>query len=84
MKSWQKGAIVGFIWATVPIVLALLELDKILEYGLLRYVGYLFFIPSYIAIMLGFHFILVFIGAPIVGTTLGAIMGHLYDRWIEK
>ena len=77
MKTWMKGAILGFIWS---LLIFLNNIYKfVVFYEELSWINYLIALPLYIARELGFGFVLGFIGVPLVGIVLGALLGFLYE-----
>ncbi len=75
MKIWMKGAIIGGIWGLLSIIpySYISAFDPLYKKILLTLIGF----PTFIALSMHFHFILIFVGAPIVGIIIGAIIGYL-------
>lgn len=77
MKAWKKGAIVGAVWGLVSI--APYSKIDITEVIWMKSLYAIFGFPTDLAIKLGFRFYLIFIGAPLIGILIGALLGYLYD-----
>jgi len=85
MKGWVKGVLIGgllgIIWALTPFIL-----DFFQVYGIgISYptITHWISFPAMLAVKLGFSFIFVVIGAPLVGFTIGAIVGGLVGLLIS-
>ena len=78
MKIWQKGAIIGGIWGLLSIIpySNISNFDPMDKRILLTLIGF----PTYIASIMQFHFIFVFIGSPIIGVIIGTIIGYLIEK----
>ena len=78
MRAWIKGVIIGaflgFIWSIIGMIVEI-------PYENFVWVEYIIGFPIYIAGKLGFGFVLGFIGAPLVGIVLGALIGFLYELY---
>lgn len=81
MKIWMKGAIIGGIWGLLSIIpySYISAFDPLYKKILLILIGF----PTFIALSMNFHFILVFIGAPMVGIVIGTIIGYLIGGKIK-
>lgn len=75
METWKKGAIIGGIWGLVGTFFYsyITAFDPLYK----KILFILFGLPTFIAITLKFHFILIFIGSIIIGIIIGAITGYL-------
>jgi len=90
MKMWIKGAIVGAVvglLGDVSYVVADMMnfspttiLGKAVSYML----GLVFGIPYMIAVYLGFHFYLAFIGPPVIDALVGALLGYSYELYRRR
>jgi len=72
MKGWQKGAIGGMLWGASGYIIEIL-------YGRISVLEYIYGIPMYLALLLGFRFYGIVIGAILIGLLVGGITGYLYD-----
>ena len=73
MRAWIKGAILGFIWSILGFKIATMSFIKPVWFKIIT--GF----PNFIAVKLGFGWWLVFVGGPLVGIVLGALLGFLYE-----
>jgi len=78
MRLWKKGAIIGGIWGILSIIpySYINMFDPLYKKILLTMIG----LPTYIALIMQFHFIFVFIGALIVGVIVGGGTGYLIEK----
>lgn len=78
MKLWKKGAVIGGIWGLLSIIpySYITVSDPLDKKILLISIGF----PTHIALIMQFHFMLVFIGAPMFGIIIGAGIGYLIER----
>lgn len=72
MKGWQKGAILGILWGASGFIIEIL-------YGRISILEYIYGIPGYFALLLGFRFYGIVVGAILIGFLIGVIIGYLYD-----
>ena len=85
MKGWVKGVLIGgllgIIWALTPFILDFFQVYGI---GISHpTITHCISFPAMLAVKLGFSFIFVVIGAPLVGFTIGAIVGGLVGLLIS-
>lgn len=78
MNLWKKGAIIGGIWGLLSIIpySYISSFDGMGNKILLTLLGF----PTFIALLTGFHFSLIFIGSPIIGIIIGTGIGYLLEE----
>jgi hypothetical protein len=84
VKSWKKGAIIGFGFGLLGDISYLVadarnffpttNVEKVI-------MGVLFGVPFMLFVYLGFHFYLAFIGPPVIYSLVGALLGYSYEHW---
>ncbi len=75
MNTLMKGAIIGGIWGLLSIIpySYISAFDPLYKKILLTLIGF----PTFIALSIHLHFMLIFIGAPIIGIIIGMMIGYL-------
>ena len=78
MRLFKKGAIIGGIWGLLSIVPYSYKssFNSMNLEILITLLGF----PTFIALLTGFHFSLIFIVSPIIGMMFGAGIGYLIEK----
>lgn len=78
METVTKGAIIGGIWGILSILpySTIKDNDSPTKRAILTLLG----LPTYIAVKSGAQFQYVFVGSPLVGATIGAGTGYIYEK----
>jgi len=81
-KNWKRGIVFGFIWGVVGMFMANLLVGILTNQSsfFVKFIHYVLGFPTYMALFLGFHFYLIFIGSPLIGIITGALIGFLMDK----
>jgi membrane associated rhomboid family serine protease len=79
LEGWKKGAIVGFVWTIMGSTIVVNTYDKFDWDGQFSFLRIILVFPFGVANLLGFAYTSVYIGAPLVGIAIGALLGFLYD-----
>ncbi|MBU4266441.1 MAG: hypothetical protein L6243_01830 [Candidatus Altiarchaeales archaeon] len=82
LKLWMVTGILGIIWGIVGLPIATLLAGVLTNSSPLhvQIVHYIVAFPTYLALTLGFHFVLIFIGSPLVGLITGILIGYLIEK----
>ncbi len=78
INLWKKGAIIGGIWGLLSIIpySHISSYDTLSQKIFLTLIGF----PTFIALLIGFHFLFVFIGSPIIGIIIGTGISYLIEK----